>query len=66
MKKLMLQSEDVVGGESTSSNGEAYERTCCADADSASGSGELGDNQLEDMELPDFNALNRNDFVLTQ
>ena len=47
-------------------NGEAYERTYCADADSASGSGELGYNQLEDMELPDFNALNRNDFALTQ
>ena len=38
-----------------SSNGEADERTCCVDDDSASDSDDLEENQ------PDFNALNPND-----
>ena len=57
MKKLKLQCEDVADGDSTSSNGEAEERTCCADVDRASGSGELRDNQLEDMGLPEHVVL---------
>ena len=56
----------MVDGDSTSSNGEADERMSCVDDDSASDSDDLEENQLEDMELPDFNALNPNDFVLTQ
>ena len=47
-------------------NGEADERTRCVDDDSESDSDNLEENQLEDMELPVFNALNPNDFVLTQ
>ena len=56
----------MVDGDSTSSNGEADERTCCVDDDIASDSDDLEENHLEDIELPDFNALNLNDFVLTQ
>ena len=52
----METAQDVVDGES--SNGEADGRTCCVD--------DLGENRLEDMELSNFNALNPNDFVLTQ
>ena len=45
-KKLKLQYEDVVDGDSTSSNGEADERTFCDDDDDASDYDELEEKPL--------------------
>ena len=65
-KKLKLQSDEVVDGDSTKSSGEVDDETCCVDDDSVSYSDDLEENQLEDLGLPHFNALNPNNFVLTQ
>jgi len=59
-KKLKLQTEDVDVGSSTS-NDEEDETFCDNDS---SDYDEVGQNQLDDIELPDPTVLNPNDFVL--
>ena len=60
-KKLKLQPDDVVAKENTSSDEDDDDAVFSVDDESDD---ELEQTQLEEMELPNANALNKNDFVL--
>ena len=60
-KKLKLQPDNVVAKENTSSDEDDDDAVFSVDDESDD---EPEQTQLEDMELPNANALNKNDFVL--
>ena len=60
-KKLKFQPDDVVAKEKTSSDEDDDDAVFSVDDESDD---EPEQTQLEDMELPNANALNKNDFVL--